>query len=282
MNEKEKFSNIVNFSSNTFFCKNTTKSFIEALQAKMIDDKRKLYDSGCTFNMFKSPNDFDILNLGTREPIVIADGTIIHSEGSGISNTYGKALLVPKLSRGLLSTAQDDKAGKFTLFGDDKVIVLDERPIITGNIIRSGTLVDNQYLSDENSKDISNYVNTDFIYPTDRKIFKSTLGSNISVDKYNYIHCITAHASLDKINKMITNKSLLGLPKNTIRINNVECQACILAKLKRLRSPSNKHTRPQSILDPPKIYRPFEVVGCDVVDVGKDCLSINKNRYVTV
>ena len=272
----------VKFSNNTVYDRIESQAFITDLKSYN-EIKRKLYDSGCSYNMFNSHQDFDTLTLGGREPIEIADGSFIHSTGRGESSIYGKALLVPDLSIGLISTPQDDLAGNFTLYGDGKVLVLDERPIITGNIIRSGTLVNDQrYLSDLIVSDIADYTNTNFIYPTDQRVFRSNLDSNISEDKWKFIHGITGHTSLNNINNMITNTSLLGLPKKPIRIFNVECKACILAKLKKLKRPTNMHNRPLPNIDPPKTYTLFEVIGCDIVDCGKDNLSINKNRYTTV
>ena len=274
---------MVKFSENTIFSRSESLAFTTTLQQYKITRNRKLYDSGCSYNMFNSPTDFDILTLGESDPISMADGSIIYSKGHGNSLTLGKAMFVPDLSTGLISTPQDDLAGNFTLFGDKRVLVLDERPIITGNIIRTGTLVnDKQYLSDVVMSDIANYANTAFIYPIIPSIFRATLNDNISKKNWKFTHSITAHSPLRKINDMIMNKSLLGLPKKPIRIYNDECQPCILAKLKRRKVPSNKHNRPQSLIDPPKIYKPFEVVGCDIVDCGSDTLSLQGNRYATV
>jgi hypothetical protein len=100
--------------------------------------------------MFISPLEFDASISGISEPIELADGSTIYSKGYGTSTIYGRAMHVPGLSQSLILTVQGDIAGNFTLFGNIRVIVLDKRSIITGNIIRSGTLEnDRQYLSDD-------------------------------------------------------------------------------------------------------------------------------------
>ncbi len=77
---------------------------------------RKLYDSGCSFNMFISPLEFGSSISGISEPIELADGPTIYSKGYGTSTIYGRATHVPGLSQSLISTVQDDIAGNFTLF----------------------------------------------------------------------------------------------------------------------------------------------------------------------
>jgi hypothetical protein len=236
--------------------------------------------------MFISPLEFDTSISGSSEPIELADGSTIYSKGCGTSTIYGRAMHVPALSQSLISTVHNYIAGNFTLFGNNRVFVLDKRPIITGNMIRSGTLENNRqflsddedlYLSDKDDKNFANCTNTDFIYPMISKISRTNvLESNISENEWKFIHAVTGHKPLNDHSRII------GLPKKPIRIFNIECQACILAKLKKLKTPSDRHNRPQSELDPPKYYEPFQVVGYDIVDCGSETISLQGNRYMSI
>ena len=176
--------------------------------------------------------------------------------------------------------------GSYTIFRNKKVLVTDKQPILTGNVLHSGTLIKKrQYLSDDENDILScavSYNNTDFIYP--HPFISNTIAStaNISLNRWEDIHKITAHTSSSKINSMIKNKTLIGLPNTSIKIPISGCQACILARLKRKKSPTSQlHNRPQALLDQQKTYKPFEVVGCDIVDCG-DVLSLQGNKYCTV
>ena len=265
------------------FSKTITYAFTSALR-DYTSATRKLYDSGCSTNMLNSSNDFQSLSENLSEEVSLADGSSIFSKGVGISSIYGRAMYVPDLTRGLISTVQDDLEGRFTLFGNKRVLVTDEEPLIIGNILRTGTLVNNkQYLSD-NENDICfavEYNNTDFIYPI--PLLSTAIASSalISIDRWKFIHEVTAHTPLSRINAMIENNTLIGLPKTHIKLPLYECKSCILAKMKRKKIPNNKLNRPQSLLDNQRTYKPFEVVGCDIVDCG-NILSLQGNKYCTV
>lgn len=115
------------FSNNTVCDRIESQAFTTILKSYNEISKHKLFDSGCSFNMFNSPQDIDTVTLGEKESIEIADGSYIYSNGRGQSSIYGKALFVPDLSMGLIFTPQDDLAGNYTLFGGGKVLVLDDR-----------------------------------------------------------------------------------------------------------------------------------------------------------
>ena len=163
------------------FSRPTTKAFIASLNTYKTT-RRKLYDSGCSRNMLNSTSDFTSLSQNMSEEISLADGSSIYSKGIGTSPIYGKAMYVPDLSRGLISTAQDDLEGLYTLFGNKRVIVTDKQPLLTGNIIRTGSLINSkEYLSDfENISQVVSYNNTDFIYPISLTSNAIAYGANIS------------------------------------------------------------------------------------------------------
>jgi hypothetical protein len=119
----------------------TTEAFTTTLEKYQLNSRRKLYDSGCSRSMLNSTDDFISISRNTREEINLADGSSIYFKGTGITPIYGDAMYVPDLTRGLISTAQDDLAGRYTLFCNKKVIVTDKEPLLTGNVIRTGTLL---------------------------------------------------------------------------------------------------------------------------------------------
>lgn len=261
------------------------KNYHSNSRRKLYDSGRKIYDSGCSRNMFNSIDDFTSITHDMREEIKLANGSSIYSKGIGISPIYGESMYVPDLTRGLISTAQDDLAGRYTLFGNKKVIVTDKEPFIIGNVIRSGTLINSkEYLSDNIIAFRGvHYNDTDYIYPIPISSKTNPIASfaNIGLSRWNYIHNVTAHTSLLRINDMIKHNTLEGLPKNPIRTPIQECKACILAKLKRKRAPTSKHRRPMGQIDPQKHYNPFEVVGCDIVELGST-QSLGGNKYCSV
>ena len=79
----------------------------------------------------------------------VAGGGGIPSIGTGPAGNLGIALVVTGLDRDLISTPQDDLSGFWTIFGGEKVVVMDESPVLKGNVIRSGVLKDNKYLLEE-------------------------------------------------------------------------------------------------------------------------------------
>lgn len=85
---------MVKFSIGTIFFDDKSQAFVTTLH-NYCTITRKLYDSGCSNNMFTSPLIFDTLILGSHEPIEIADGTTIYSKGYGLSAKYGRAMYVP-------------------------------------------------------------------------------------------------------------------------------------------------------------------------------------------
>lgn len=246
----------------------TTEAFTTTLQKYQLNSRRKLYDSGCSRNMLNSTDDFISISRNTREEINLADGSSIYSKGTGISPMYGDAMYVPDLTRGLISTAQDDLAGRYTLFGNKKVIVTDKEPLLTGNVIRTGTLVNSrEYLSNNDIAFHSvHYDDTNYIYPLPISSKTNAIASaaNISLKRWNNIHSVTAHASLLRVNDMIKHNTLEGLPINPIKTTIQECKACILSKLKRRKALTSKHRKTQGQIDPQRHYNPFEVVGCDI------------------
>lgn len=130
------------------FSRITTRAFTNALEKYQLNSRRKLYDSGYSRHMLNSKDDFISISRNTREEINLADGSSSYSKGIGISTINDDAMYIPDLIRGLISTAQDDLAGRYTLFGNKKVIVTDKEPLLTGNVIRTGTLVESgEYLS---------------------------------------------------------------------------------------------------------------------------------------
>ena len=97
----------VTFDSNNAYSSFNTTAFLSMLNKYNISSRRKLYDSGCSRNMFNSTADFSSLSTNTKnEEISLADGSNIYSKGVGISPLYGKTLYVPDLTRSLIYTPQ--------------------------------------------------------------------------------------------------------------------------------------------------------------------------------
>jgi hypothetical protein len=126
-----------------------------------------MFDSGATRTMINS-----VLKLsGPLErkagTVRVAGGGGIPSTGTGLAGNLGKALVVPDLDLDLISTPQDDLSGYWTVFGGEEVVVMDERPILKGNVIRSGELVNNKYLLEERQfKDLfrgAHYVHAEYL-----------------------------------------------------------------------------------------------------------------------
>jgi hypothetical protein len=82
-----------------------------------------IFDSGASNYMF--PTDDGIINFShNKNKIILADGkTII---GSGDFGPLKNVIIVPDLKEGLISTASLDKDGKYSVFGDGKVLVVDQ------------------------------------------------------------------------------------------------------------------------------------------------------------
>jgi hypothetical protein len=108
--------------------------------------------------MFPFKSDFTSPPTGPKQRIEIANGDYIFSHGSGQS-TFGEALYVPDLSTGLISTAQDDLFGKFTVYGKGQVSVYNTEPTPTSEAIRGGILLrGSQYVADESNPNLSRKV----------------------------------------------------------------------------------------------------------------------------
>lgn len=133
------------------------------------------------------------------------------------------------------------------------------------------------HLSNIFSANSERLINNNFLYPL-------SLNAHISTNHYDFLHQITAHKSIHRINQMILQNTLIGLPKQPIKIDIPPCDPCLRVKTKKRKPPSTRHRRPQGILKEPKTYQPFEVVAIDTIDCcpkDSDARSIQGNRYCT-
>ena len=204
----------------------------------------------------------------------MGDSHGIPSYGIG-TTSLGASLCVPGLEKPLISTAQDDATGLFTTFGGGTVIVTDQRPITKGRIIRSGTLAHGHYSIDAKAR-------------TPPHHHAHASAARISNSTYDTLHSIT-HYSRYRINRMIKHNMASGLPRAQIPKNGYQppCGACLEGSM---RSPSipkrpkvgvkpHNSTADSAQHSSRRKYKPFEVVGVDIVDLGRK--SKNK-RWVSL
>lgn len=194
--------------------------------------------------------------LTPRDGVVhLGDDSSVPSIGVGTSTIGSSTLLVPALYRGLISTAQDDREGRFTVFGDGQAITISLPPIIPdgAEIIRRGTL-------------------------SNEGMYELAAGARLGDESFSTLHAIT-HFSVKKLNHMIKNKIAYGLPHSTISAaGRIPCADCLEGKMRKPtvgqiqhRLATKKRARSNT-----KSCAKFEQIGFDVIDNGKSC---GRRRY---
>ena len=221
-----------------------------------------IFDSGATNTM--SPenelfheNDF-IAEHGT---VRMGNDSEIPSTGKGPTD-LGITLHVPDLLMGLISTGQDDINGLYTTFGGGKVTVTDKAPVLHGAIIRKGVLRRGLY-----------------------RLIASP--ARLTDTTYDKIHSI-GHWNIPKLNRMIKHGAALGLPHSRIsKLGRPRCDACQMGSMRqpivnttdqRARRAERRAYRAarhrlrqklRAFEELGRVYTKLEVVGVDLVDLGK-------------
>jgi hypothetical protein len=220
--------------------------------------KAAIFDSGATATMHNRRSAYTGPLSAHQGVVHLGDDSPVPSIGRG-ETSIGRALLVPDLTRPLISTGQDDKNGLFTLFGGGKVVVIDAKPSLPphARIVRRGHLT------------------CDGVY--ELAISPRAASASISEDTYTILHAIT-HFSPTKLNRMIERKTALGLPLSPISRATclAPCTDCVEGKMRKptvgsvvSRGADSSATRGSAGHGVQRQqHQRFELVGVDLVDLG--------------
>ena len=227
---------------------------------------KKIFDSGASTMMFNKLSDFILPLDNSIDTILTASNKPIFSYGKGATIDFGPDVrYVPSLSSGLISTPADDRLGNFSIFGNNRVNVYDKSPLPRGNLIRQGLLINNQYIYIDN-QDTS---------------YQFASGAHIQDYKIRFFHAILGHLPIERINKIILKKAVIGLPSQAISISIFPCEACSIGKAKAKPLATNL-VRRRRLYIPNTIYVKFQVVAFDIVDIGPISSMQGNNYYVVL
>ena len=100
-------------------------------------------DSACSSTMSPPTPELTDFVPKTEKILLGGKGHAITSEGRGTMGELRNVMISRDLRHTLVSVPALDRESKFTLFGDGKAYVFDEKPIITGTVSMSATLQSN-------------------------------------------------------------------------------------------------------------------------------------------
>ena len=106
------------------------------------DHEDVIFDSGASRTVLCNRDLFteDYRRVQGHRPMFSATGHPVEVNGIGFAAGLGEGRYTPGLPHNLLSTAQDDHLGLYSIFGGGRVLVVDKPPIILGELVRYGIL----------------------------------------------------------------------------------------------------------------------------------------------
>jgi transposase InsO family protein len=258
----------------------------------------EVFDSGCTSNM--SGDKSDMTDMVLQEELVkLGDAsTTLVSKGRGRKGELENTMYVPELGYTLISLPQFDKAGKYTILGGGKAVVVDRAPLVIGEVIMTGTLKQRGLYERDEKPDLASVV-TKAVVPekpsdgvetvaapavahrTDRHaVFGSfgttrpgaTTGMNIK----RILHRRLGHINESALEKMLKEHAVLGAGATfeTVRRQTLGvCDACMRGKMAADPVPPARHCERGQL-------KPMEKIAMDPVPMTRT--SLQHHDYVTV
>jgi len=218
-------------------------------------------------------------------------GPSIESKGRGVIGKLRDVMISSDLRQTLVSIPKFDRDGKFTVFGGGKAFVLDEAPIIRGNVFMQGTLgSNNMYKVDSETGDaaemnaVADETTVTTVKPftaTDRREVRGSFGllragGTATLNEKQKLHRRLGHINERAIENLLKHNAVLGAGTTYEAIKMMSlglCDACLRGKM---------HARsvPTSLSKDRAAMEPMQIVTMDPVPMVKR--SLQGHTYATI
>jgi len=239
---------------------------------------RFIFDSGCTQHIVSSIHECDLDYRKKIIKVTTAGGGVQTTIGEGKTTKLGHVLVMPSLKENMISTAQDDHAGHYTVFGGKKVVVCSEAPTLKGRIVRSGVLQRNTYY-EQDHHDFSNYEDDDEDDEVDQREGIRQVGDGkYSIVTQRLLHCmIGPHGGIGRMNKTLSMAD--GLPSTRFKKLAFLCPGCVKGKMKKPAVPAKEVRRSPPVSMPKKEEEGLVMICFDIFEASRFVPSWQGNRY---
>ena len=248
----------------------------------------KYFDSACSSMMSPPTAELTDFIPGAEKINLAGKGHSIVSEGRGKIGKLQDVMISSDLRQTLVSIPKFDRDHKYTVFGNGKAYVMDEPPILRGQVFMSATLgSNNMYKVDDETTEM--IAAADEAPPANNKPFRTDqhrevhgsfgllrAGSTATLNMKQVLHRRLGHINERAIENLLKHNAVLGAGTTYEAIKAMPlglCDACLRGKM---------HARhvPTSLSRDRAAMKPMEQIAMDPVPMIKQ--SLQGNTYATI